>query len=1235
MLHGKHNISNGAMNYTYLKCIDKFSKLRCIIFRKMIVRCGMWNINGVTTKLGSSSNSKLEFDDVKEMLCKYHIFGLVETHTAHNSNHDIKGYRTYKQDRMRGKRAKKFSGGIAVYVCEKLQHGITCVKQSPEIIWLRLKKEIFVLDEDIYLAFTYANPENSSYQPQENHLEMMLNDLSNFNKLGRCIVMGDLNGRVGDLPDYPEFDGQAENFETVPLPYDYEYEEEYPLNRYNKDKHRVDPRGSEILELCIASGMRILNGRTFGDLRGTFTCYSHRAMEPSVIDYGIAHYSLMSKIRYFKVEDFTTYSDHCMIGLGIAVGAVAQNNKPKQLGTTKLKRLPDSWIWARSCIPGYQETLMSEECSERIGSFMQSNFSKESACINKATECFQKLVEYAAQKALVPLQRKRMKKKRKKYPKYIDINCQVDMKWVKRLCHRVSRDPFNRSLRQQYYTAKKAVKKSISRNEKKLRNSLTQKLETLQDKDPQTYWKILNELANINLEREKSEQSSNIDPEQWLSHFKELYSQQLSGNRQSGNDQYILDKLNELKSMPYFSSLDFRITREEILTAVGKLKIGKAAGLDRIPNELLKYGMPHLVEPMHKLFNLVFSSSIFPDNWSISMIKPLHKGGSFFETKNYRGVSIMSCVGKVFCSVLNSRVVEYLEGQGVPGYHQIAFRRRYRTSDHVMVIQTLINKYIKKLQYTARAEGKALFAAFVDLEKAYDTVWRGALFYKMLNNGIGGTMFKIIENMYSKYIAAIKLENGYTAPFATERGVKQGCVLSPILFNLYINDLPDIFNENCDPVKIGDKTVNCLMFADDLVLISLTSAGLQACLEKVQNYCATWRLKVNVTKTKVMIFNKSGHMKKKYVFKIDGIQLDIVKEYKYLGVTLNISDSAKQTAKIMKDKALKAIFKILKSFNGRPSSIKVGIKLFETLVKPIMLYGSESWGAGLYKFEQLLKIEKGKTKLYFDNPLEKLQIKWYKGLLGVNRKATNIAVLAELGKYPVAIDIATNLIKYWLRIVNFDSSALIYECYTDNVLLLQGQNKCWLKAVREILYATGFHQVWLDQNTQDKTHLASDVREKLEEIYQEQWKLDLWDDPRADNSQGNKLRTYRRFKEEHKMELYLTKVKDTKTRKDITRLRISAHSLEIEKGRYLMKPIEERKCNNCSVIEDEFHVLMKCPSYEEARNGVFMELTNARPPFGGLSDQEKFVELMTMNDELFIYAVSKLIKNISQVRGCL
>ena len=85
----------------------------------------------------------------------------------------------------------------------------------------------------------------------------------------------------------------------------------------------------------------------------------------------------------------------------------------------------------------------------------------------------------------------------------------------------------------------------------------------------------------------------------------------------------------------------------------------------------------------------------------------------------------------------------------------------------------------------------------------------------------------------------------------------------------------------------------------------------------------------------------------------------------------------------------------------------------------------------------------------------------------------------------------------------------------------------------------------------------------------------------------------------------------------------------------VMKPMDERKCKECSVIEDEFHVVMRCSSYEEVRNEVFVEITDAKPPFRGLSEQEKFAELMTMNDELLMCAVSKLVKNICQVRGCL
>ena len=121
------------------------------------------------------------------------------------------------------------------------------------------------------------------------------------------------------------------------------------------------------------------------------------------------------------------------------------------------------------------------------------------------------------------------------------------------------------------------------------------------------------------------------------------------------------------------------------------------------------------------------------------------------------------------------------------------------------------------------------------------------------------------------------------------------------------------------------------------------------------------------------------------------------------------------------------------------------------------------------------------------------------------------------------------------------------------------------------------------------------------------------------------------------MEKYLTKIKEFDARVAITRLRISAHMLEVERGRYLMKPLNERKCKNCSMdeIEDEPHVLLRCSSYEENRNSIFQDICKELPPFGGMSNHNKFVELITMKEKVYMDAMVKLIKNICKVRGCL
>jgi hypothetical protein len=138
--------------------------------------------------------------------------------------------------------------------------------------------------------------------------------------------------------------------------------------------------------------------------------------------------------------------------------------------------------------------------------------------------------------------------------------------------------------------------------------------------------------------------------------------------------------------------------------------------------------------------------------------------------------------------------------------------------------------------------------------------------------------------VYDEVKYSIKFTEGETSSFSSKIGIKQGCIIIPTLFSLYLNDMVKIFDKICDPITINNIKVSCLMYADDIVLISQSAKGLQNCLNKLSNYCDIWNLSVNIDKSKVIVFNKSGRVIKKDNFKYMEYVLEITQEYKYLGV---------------------------------------------------------------------------------------------------------------------------------------------------------------------------------------------------------------------------------------------------------------------------------------------------------------------------------------------------------------
>lgn len=179
--------------------------------------------------------------------------------------------------------------------------------------------------------------------------------------------------------------------------------------------------------------------------------------------------------------------------------------------------------------------------------------------------------------------------------------------------------------------------------------------------------------------------------------------------------------------------LNADITAEVLLKAVKSLKNKKSCCSDCITNEMIKVSCTLYYNLYVDIFNLILRSGIYPSLWRENFIKPLFKGGCVSDPSCYRGIAISSCLSKFFTKILHNRLENYLEHNDIICPEQIGFRKGARTSDHIFSLKTVIDKYFRKNKY--------VFVCFVDLKKAFDTVNRHALLYKLFRYNIRGNFF--------------------------------------------------------------------------------------------------------------------------------------------------------------------------------------------------------------------------------------------------------------------------------------------------------------------------------------------------------------------------------------------------------------------------------------------------------------------------------------------------------------
>ena len=307
------------------------------------------------------------------------------------------------------------------------------------------------------------------------------------------------------------------------------------------------------------------------------------------------------------------------------------------------------------------------------------------------------------------------------------------------------------------------------------------------------------------------------------------------------------------------------------------MRAGKSCGYDGISNEMISCLLQVHPELIKKIFNAILHHPSIINKWRISLITPIHKKGSKVNPDNYRGISLLSCFSKIFFSILNQRLLQFVIENKILSKAQLGFLPGNRNSDALLILHNLIDYYCHKNK-------KYIFGCFVDFSKAFDSIPRHTLFEKLLRHNINGKFYDCLANLYVEDQSCVKVSNKISNTFSVNQGVKQGCVLSPLLFNIFMSDLPDTLEYGINEhIEIAPNvSCSCLLWADDLLNLSPSETGLQNMLNNLHFFSETNGLKANLDKTKVMIFNKTGRHIHRNFF-MGGTKVNTTREYKYLG----------------------------------------------------------------------------------------------------------------------------------------------------------------------------------------------------------------------------------------------------------------------------------------------------------------------------------------------------------------
>ena len=1010
---------------------------------------------------------------------------------------------------------------------------------------------------------------------------------------GMFFLCGDFNSRIANEPDFIEGVDEVPERETV----------DYTHNAY----------GNKMIDFLLSSNCCVLNGRKGVCIQNDFTSISTKGL--AVLDYCLVPYEALPYFTDFKVlrarqlfndtgcmsyvDPSHTLPDHSLLtwkytcGLYTATANDQIDNEP--ISFTKWSRnVPNDFLLSDDMINRVNDMIAQIEANEKSQKHIDNVYDSFCGAVKE------EMCEKVDNKTVLIKPDQNGRKRRMKKPWWSEVLsekwnvlCEAERKWKRASGVRKV------ALKADMRSSEKAFDKEVQGAKRRYWRRNQEELMQLNSTDPREFWKRIGKIGvaadrkpNIPWEIEedglvKRDRDSVLN--KWKCDFSDLlnYDVPCGEPGQSINT----DNHSNIPTPLIDTGLDNPITMEEVRKCVIKAKMGKAVGCDELPAEVLDNETAR--QFLYSLFHTCYETGIVPSLWLKGIINPLPKDNTLDprDPMNYRGITLACSMYKLYCYILNARLVTWSETNGLVDDAQNGFRTNRSCVDQISSLTSIIE--------TRKAMKKSTFTLFVDFSKAFDRINRQFLWDKLSRMGLRGKMMTALHGIYSNVQCCVRINSVTTQYFNVSSGLKQGCLISPILFNLFINDLILELKESGCGIDIGAEELICVLcYADDLVFIADNAEELQTMLNVLKKWCERWAMDINTKKTQVVHFRPTSLPKTDTVFTFGDVPLAIAEKYKYLGLILTEHLDYDKTAALVAKSAGRALGLMIakaKAYGGLPYDCYT--KLFNSLVQPIIDYGAAVWG----------------TKEF--SCINAVQNRACRFFMGVGRYTPNAATQGDMGWCCQNQKQWLCVTRQWCRFMNMDQSRINKQIFCWTNQKAGPHNKNWCSRVHVFYRKLSMHHLLNTNSDFNTDSVIKDMSDVLSEHYEVEWYAKVSQNAARNGNGQNKLRTYKLFKKELQCEIYLKSIFNYKHRSAFAKFRCGVAPIRLETGRYEQLNVQDRICPLCnSEVESEEHVLTRCQAHTVFRNDLYNHACNINPNFNDFSDCDKLIFILSNPD---------------------